>query len=475
MKKTIITISDFCQYKGEPEKAVPIIDEVVLERFITQAGFRRVCDDDNQDNPTVVRVIDNRIRKSSTSDIYDYLVELLEKEHYAWLLPLKKYRVLLFKPTVLQMKRIIPKVLRDTAINSYIPFDNGIVVITKDGVSIKPYSEVLTEKTCILEEKIIRKSVDISDSDYKKGAWFKMCENAVGKEGLPYLMRSIGFMLSTFKDKANSKMVVFSDAAISDSDEANGGSCKSLLAYDSLCEIRNVHYVDAKRFKADDKFGFQGVKSTHDIICLDDIQKGFKQSVIYNKITGSFSSEDKYVSLKTSEFRDSPKVIVTGNYGLVMNGGSDRRRSCVIGFTDYYSDKRRPIDEFGHRFFDEWTGKRAIEYQLFYAFQFECIRMYLEQGMESYKSEQVAQKSVASNYPKGLIGAINEAKYKLIGAENAMLQKGWLSTIGRSEPNTLEVLRKIMDSEGYVIDTSIRRKVNKTDANASQLYFWRKK
>lgn len=472
----MITPDKFCQWSSvDEEKRKPVINEVILERYLTQEGFRCMYDDANQSDIRMVRIVDKRVRKSGTNAMYRFLVDTLEKGYEDWLQPLKAYRVFLFAPTIIQMVRIEPELLRDTAIESFIPFDNGIVSIDNQRIVLKKYADILTGDTCILNDKIIHRNIDLTCSNYKKGSWYKFCENAVGKEGIDSLMKSIGFMLHTYKDKSNAKMVVFADAAHTDNPNAMGGSGKSLIAFNSLREIRSLHWEDGKLFNPKDTFKFQGLTSEHDIACLDDIQKGFNQEVLYNMITGNFSSQEKYKSRKVVDFQDSSKFILTGNFGFSMGGDSDKRRGIVIGFTDHYNSKNQPINEFKHRFFEDWVGSRSIEYQYFYNFMFDCIRMYLEYGMESYLYDEVVKKGIINvSYSNTLLQAIHSVKHEFVGEKNAMRNKDWFDKVGMDDPNTLTVLRKVMEAEGYIVEKGLRKRIG-DDTNASQLYYFKKR
>lgn len=471
----MIKVSDFCIYTDHVNEAKrkPAIDKITLSEYLVQEGYFCLYSG-NQTGLTRCRVVDKRVEIITPNKFYTNLRDAIKVSHRAWLEPLMADWKLLTPIAMMQMNRAEPELLRDTENTSYIPFDNGILTITANGIALNKYSDVLVGDTCIMNDRIIHRNIDLSCSDYTKGVFYEFCKNAVGSDGLPYLMRALGFMLHTYKDRANSKMVVFADASGFDTTDANGGSGKSFLAYDCLSEIRNCHWIDGREFNPSSQFKFQGVSPEHEIVCLDDIPQGFKQSVIYNKITGAFSSEAKYKATQTIGFKDSAKFIITGNYGLVSEGESDKRRSIVIGFTGHYNSKNRPIDEFKHRFFDGWVGDLAIEYQYFYAFMAACIQQYLKYGMESYKHEEVARKGIISKYSGGIVGAIQAVKHRFIGAENAMLQKAWFDIIGRTETNTLEVLRKLMDADGYEL-ASVRKKLKTTDAHASQLYYWKKK
>ena len=468
----MIRPKDFCKWSNEDEsKRKPIIDEVILEDYITQCGFRCMYDDFKQNDIRMVRVMDSRVSNASTNMLYHFLRDEIAKSHKAWLQPLKAYRVLLFAPTIIQMNRVEPDLLRDTATKSYIPFNNGIVQVTRDDVVLKGYGDVLVGKTCILNDKIIPRNVDLSVKNYTDGAWYKFCLNAVGKDGIEHLMRVIGYMLHTYKDRSNARMIMFSDSDNLDSLEANGGSGKSLIANDSLKEIRSVHWEDGKLFDPKSKFKFQGLTPAHEIAIIDDIEKGFNQEVLYNMITGSFSSQEKFKATKTISFQDSCKFILTGNFGFSLNGGSDKRRSCIIGFTNYYNKQNEPISEFGHRFFEDWVGDLAIEYQYFYAFSFACIQLFMNKGIADYKYDNVIRKGISNAYPTNLINAINAMKHLTVGVDGAMKMKDWYTLIGVNNDKAVEAFRKTMESEGYVLK-DISKRVNNVP---SKLYYWYKR
>lgn len=457
-----ITPEHFCI----KDKDKCIIDKVMLERYVTQQGFRCMYEDTSQKDIRVVRIVDKRVKKSSTNFMYRYVVSVLENGYENWLQPLKNYTSFLFAATIIQMVRIEPNLLKDTVSESFIPFDNGIVSVTKRGVKLKTYEQVLTGETCIMNDRIIPRSIDLSITNYKNGDWYKFCLNAVGEEGLPYLMRTIGYLLHTYKDKSNAKMIMYSDTANTNSTNAMGGSGKSIIAYDCLKEIRYVHWEDGKEFDPKGKFKFQGITAEHDIICIDDIPKGFRQEVIYNKVTGNFSSEEKFKSRQTFSFDNSFKTVITGNHGLVISGGSDARRTCMIGFTDYYNMNNQPIHEFGVRFFKEWYGDAEIQFQYFYAFCFECIRMYLQQGIESYKFDEIVKKGIYNSIPENKMLQFDKQMKLFIGEDNCMRMSDWQLISGIKE----DIVIDIMKNKGY--EVKVTRKKTPQNPSRSQRYYF---
>jgi len=465
----MITPNDFCTYTDHTNesKRKPKIDDIILDEYLIQEGYHCMYTG-QQSGMTRVRVVDKRVILITPNKLYEDLQDIIRVDNKPWLQPLKDNWKLLTPIAMQQMRRIEPKILRDTATTSYVPFENGIVTITRKGIELKPYAEVLVEKSCIMADKIIQRKVDMSFSDYKKGVWYKFCENAVGSEGLPYLMRSIGYLLTNYKDRSNSKMIIFVDADHPQNLNAEGGTGKSLIAKTALSAIRNVFYSDGKQGSEKQRFRFQGVNRMHDIICIDDVDRDFKHGAIYNAITGDFATEEKYKSQEVIVYEESPKFVITANFKLKLKGGSDNRRSCVIAFTDHYSEKHTPYDEFGHRFFEEWNGTRSEEFQYFYAFMFHCIQLYLSKGIENYNFDDTTYVN------EELLERIHNVKHHFIGANNAMRYLDWRKIIAMEDENALDVLKDVMRLEGYVINNSIRRRID-GQANASQLYYFEKK
>ncbi len=129
----MIKAQEFCVYSPheKEEKRKPIIDDVILGRYITQEGFRCIYDNLDSIYPKAVRVENSIVKRLYSNAVYEYLESVLSKDAslYKWLYPLRAKKDLLFISTVMQMKRIEPELLSDTEDASYIPFENGIVMV----------------------------------------------------------------------------------------------------------------------------------------------------------------------------------------------------------------------------------------------------------------------------------------------------------------------------------------------------------
>jgi hypothetical protein len=49
-----------------------------------------------------------------------------------------------------------------------------------------------------------------------------------------------------------------------------------------------------------------------------------------------------------------------------------------IEFSDHYNEDHKPMDEFGHLFFNDWDEE---EWNRFDNFMLECLQLYLEEGL----------------------------------------------------------------------------------------------
>ena len=90
-------------------------------------------------------------------------------------------------------------------------------------------------------------------------------------------------------------------------------------------------------------------------------------------------------------FEKSPKIIVSTNYTVKGTGSSFSDRMFEVEFSDHYTEKWKPIDEFGHLFFDGWDKE---EWNRFDNFMVECLELYLSYGLVPYKRINVNEKKL---------------------------------------------------------------------------------
>ena len=89
---------------------------------------------------------------------------------------------------------------------------------------------------------------------------------------------------------------------------------------------------------------------------------------------------------------ESPKIAFTTNYSISTTAEHAKRRQMIFEFSNYFSSKKTPIDEFGHILFDDWEPE---EWNRFYNLMFFCVSLYLEKGvLKITNSEQMKKKHI---------------------------------------------------------------------------------
>lgn len=411
------------------------IETAKLVNCLQDLGYAKIAADEMLYDSTLVRVSGKLIERCSLDEVRILALQMtngtIEEQTavYNSSVLSKKFVNWLNKETVVAFK--------DTKDACHFFFKNGVLKILKNG----------TERFCSLDEievgesKIWKTSVldmeyrAFGRTDYKDGVFYKFCRNAVGENGIEYLMRAIGYLLHSYKDPSIPKAVIFSEANQDDSMEANGGTGKSIIAKDALSIFRNLSTVDCKSYDPKNRFKFQGIKEESDIAALEDVKYNFEYNDIYNFLTGDAEFERKNLSTIIVPFERSPKFVITTNYGIPASGSSDQRRRCVIGFLNHYSAKHTPYDEFGHILFKDWKGEREDEWQYFFMFMKECVKLYFEKGIESYNHTKIESVALRKFFGSELFDycLLNYGSY--CGKINAKSQKD----IYESLPNHIRI------------------------------------
>ncbi len=441
--------------------------------WLKQAGF--FCKND-----TFYQIQGNIARVCSVRDISRYIEENLFYERsksgkitatYSSHLEMfnrNRGRYVNERNLLMALGELTKRELRDDKYHAYFPFLNGIVVVDKDFITLEPYEKVLSNDNIIVfEDKIIKRNVEIKDRNLVMQSDFAdFCKKAIDGEdtttkGYKYLMRAIGYMLHTYKDPATAKMVFFSDC-----NNANGISegrtGKSLIAQAALRQMRNISVVDGKQFDYKDKYMLDNVDDQTEIVCMQDMRNRFNQETLYNLITGDFQIGRKYQAKKVIPFAFAPKIIADSNFSIKLTGGSDFARIVVIGFGHFFNYRNTPMDCYSKRFFDDWNDN---DFNKFYSYMFLCVKEYLNQGVQSWRLEELSAYSIYNRYSMELCDEIK----CIIESENnfflePMESKNWWSKIGyfQSVDTEMSVMAKvklvtdIMREYGYVKHSQTR-------------------
>lgn len=467
----MITVSDFCEYKEMSYgRKKEIINNSVLVDYLGEVGYR--CFGDYPDLSLVI-VKDGIIRKTDSHELFHFLRNELLKSHKAWISALISNKYIMSRELLVHLNKVKSADIKDTAGSSYVSFRNGIVKITHDSVSLIDISDLIDSGIALSPNSIIDRDISIV-KDYKDGVWYDFCKKVAGDDGIDYMMRILGHILHRYKDKANPKIAIFGDADNAVNAGANGGTGKSLIAYDSIDIVRPTFWIDGKMFNPKDKFAFQGTLPIHNVVCIDDLNEDTDMKALYNKGTGNFSAEDKFKAKSTFKYGFSPKISITTNYGVKISGSSDSRRFLIFGIKRYYSESVTPLSEYGHRFFDDWVGDLSIEYDRFFSFMFACIQMYLKHGAENFRHELIVEMGASSSVGYEISEVFDEKIDMLVGEDKAMKMSDICKAFGIdiSSRKSVSEMKDYAYSQGYKIE--FKRVRLDGSKNPSKLYYFSK-
>jgi hypothetical protein len=262
---------------------------------------------------------------------------------------------------------------RDTATESYIYYQNGVVKTTKDKIEIIQYDDI---SDLIWTNQVIKRNIDIkeeSDGVFKSFIWKVSGENA----DRYYTLKSvIGYLMHSFQNEAKPKAIIFNDEMISE-DIPNGGSGKGLI-HRAIGHIKNLVVEDGKKFDAKAQFAYQKVNKDTQIFLMDDVPKHFNFESLFSIITEGMTVEKKGQDAYQIPFKDSPKISITTNYTIQGSGASHERRVFEVEIANYFNDNHTPEMEFGHLFFSDWD---AEEWARFDNFMIRCVQYFLKNGL----------------------------------------------------------------------------------------------
>lgn len=267
----------------------------------------------------------------------------------------------------------------DTAEESYFFFRNGYVRVTAEGYELLPYSQM---DGVIWEDQIIERDfVDLQEDECDTWDWYQYLRNVTGQDWKRHdaLCTGLGYLLHSYKDPSETKAVIFMDEEAADFEEGRSG--KSLTAR-ALQEMVPTVRIDGRNFRFRSQFAFQRVREDTQVVDFNDVRPKFPFERLFSLITDEMPVERKGKDEFTIPFEQSPKFLLSTNYVVEGGGASFEDRTFQIEFAPYYSTDWTPVDEFGHRFFEDWGEE---EWAQFDNVMLGCVRQYLRDGLVEYE------------------------------------------------------------------------------------------
>ena len=359
-----------------------------FKRFLEENGF---CKLQLERGYLLLKVTKNIVRDAEIFNIKDFVISYLKRMDEEIFKETTKTKVIdavikgapqHFVHTFLEfLETREPEFLRDSKDKGFIFFANCFVEITKDKIDVKKFEEL---EGFIWDKQVIQKNFHIEKQELRlaegesRQAEFEkfvrnICKN--DEQRILSLRSAIGYLLHNYKDSTNAKAIIFLDEKLSDG--AYGRSGKGLVAQ-AIGKLRNTLRLDGRNFNFSRSFLFQSVTLDTAIIEFNDVTKKFNFDKLFSVITDDITVERKNQNEIIIPFHQSPKIIISTNYTIDGSDDSTLDRQFIIEFSDHYNKSHRPIDEFGHRFFDEWSNE---EWNSFYNYMIGCLQIYLCKGL----------------------------------------------------------------------------------------------
>jgi hypothetical protein len=377
----------------------------------------------------LIRVQNNIVSQISQKDVKEFVRDyvhfqkaLSEQVKHCILNVINAYTGLFSMEKLNALRCIEPNFHGDTDKAMFFYFQNGFVVVSKEGIELRNYSEL---SGYIWKSQILPRAFHApSDPDEVERFMFarfvdRICSKRKGKaweldeSRLDAFTSLLGYALHMAKKER--RALVFTDTEISDNPEGRTG--KTIVGK-ALGKLRVYSEIDGKGFDPTDRFRFQDAHLDTQVLHLNDVGRGkkaFDFELMFTGVTEGIRVEKK----GQATFTIRPTVVISSNRALQINGGSARARVIEFEFSNFFSDKYSPKDEFGSWFFDDWN---TSQWHLFDYYMLSCAVQYLMNGF-------VHPDQINLNERKLYQATGNSKHFKVFADENLKLNTPYVKRI----------------------------------------------
>jgi hypothetical protein len=278
--------------------------------------------------------------------------------------------------------------VEDTKDFSFIYFRNYALKVCGEELVMVDYIDL---DGYVWKEQVIDRDFELCNDincDFKK---FISNISGDSKDRIESIESAIGFLMSGYKDPRFCPSIILNDEVISD--DPQGGTGKGILVQ-AVSMMKKVAMIDGKGFSFDKTFAYQTVTNDTQVICFDDVKKGFDFERLFSAVTEGITIEKKNKDAIRIPFKFSPKIVITTNYTIRGRGNSFARRKFELELKTFYSKDFTPVEEFGKRLFDEWTED---EWCSFDNYMINNLMLYLRSGLVACESSNTAIKRLATD------------------------------------------------------------------------------
>lgn len=340
---------------------------------------------------------------------------------------LKQYFLLFNDGFLIHLENHTLPILEDTEKESYFFFKNFILKTSMNGKEEINYSDL--DSYCVWEDHIIKRDFEFSEN-YNQSHMAKFISNVTNNEQdrENAFLSAIGYLIHSYNTETRGQAVVCYDESPSKKGEPMGGTGKGLLA-NAIKQVRSLSKIDGKKYRSDDKFKWQLVKATTQVVFIDDVQQNFSFDDLHSLLTDGMNVEKKYQDEFLIPPIKTPKFILTSNTILNGKGTTNERRQFIIEFSDHYSKalkkggnevKPEPIkEEHGCIFFSDEYWKEK-EWNEFYSFMIQCSLFYFKHGMKGYALRNVAKNTFIQSTNENFVEWVSDNEWLKLGEKRKL-------------------------------------------------------
>ncbi|WP_158267498.1 primase-helicase family protein [Adhaeribacter arboris] len=263
----------------------------------------------------------------------------------------------------------------------YFYFNNGFVEVTKATITLKPYKELpgLIRKTQIIPRDIVilDEEVVVDCSEF-----YRFCENVVGKDSKRFyvLIIALGYLIHSHNSRTTPVAVLLYD---------KGGRTGKGIMGQALKYMTNVLNLDGRNADINSRFVLQRYNPGVNIVFIDDTDpKRLPFDRIFSWLTEGMEAEQKNKGSYYIPFEEVPKFCITSNFVFEGTTASHEGRRVEVELDSFYSLEFTPEMDFGHKLFDDWDDQQWL---LFDNMMLLCCQYYLADGIQRYKSANIAR------------------------------------------------------------------------------------
>jgi hypothetical protein len=387
----------------QSEKGIIKIVPSYFRDYLHDLGFNKILFSSDSKVVSFIRKEGKFVREYQVEEVKDFVLNDMESrgEMDVWniLANSPKY----FQESYLSMLHSkVVDVEKDGEDYALFYFKNTVVKVSVDNIEMIDYNDL---PKSVWETQVLNRNFnkcDHHESDFRTFIWNVCGQNVDNYNSFKSI---IGRMLHTYKTTSKNRAIIANDDNLSE--EPNGGSGKSLLAL-SIGQLRKVSIIDGKNFDFGKQFNYQTVPIDTQVLVYDDIAKNFEFERLFSVITGGITIEYKGTNAIKLPVTDSPQIYINTNYTVRGTGGSFDRRKHEIEFSSHYHSGYSPEDEFGKRFFDEWSDE---EWARFDNYMINCLQYFLKNGLVKQDMVSIREKKFRNETSIDWVKFISEKRF----------------------------------------------------------------